>query len=43
MKKNHYEENLFRFEDQRYEIDIVLENFKFVVNSLEKLKKKNRN
>ena len=40
MKKNHYEENLFRFEDQRYEIDIVLENFKFVVNSLEKLKKK---
>ena len=40
MKKNHYEENLFRFEDQRYEIDIVLENFKFVVNSSEKLKKK---
>jgi paired amphipathic helix protein Sin3a len=43
MKKNHYEENLFRFEDQRYEIDIVLENFKFVVDSLENLKQKLEN
>ena len=40
MKKNHYEENLFKFEDQRYEVDMVLEIFKYAVDSLEQLYKK---
>ena len=40
MKKNHYEENLFAFEDKRYEIDMQIEIFQYAVNKLEKLKKK---
>ena len=30
MKKNHYEENLFKFEDDRYEIDKIIEIYKYV-------------
>ena len=30
MKKNHYEENLFKFEDERYEIDMIIEIYKYV-------------
>ena len=40
MKKNHYEENLFRFEDQRYEVDMQLEIFSYVVMKLNKLNDK---
>ena len=40
MKKNHYEENLFKFEDQRYEVDMLLEIFRFAVNALKNLREK---
>ena len=40
MKKNHYEENLFKFEDQRYEVDMLLEIFKFAVDALKSLREK---
>ena len=40
MKKNHYEENLFKFEDQRYEVDMLLEIFRFAVDALNSLKEK---
>lgn len=39
MKKNHYEENLFKCEDQRYEIDMILEIFHFAIEGLESLLK----
>ena len=34
MKKNHYEESLFSFEDKRYEIDMQIEIFQYAVNKL---------
>ena len=40
MKKNHYEENLFKFEDQRYDVDMQLEIFRYAVDALEKLEQK---
>ena len=40
MKKNHYEENLFAFEDKRYEIDMQIEIFQYAINKLNKLKEK---
>ena len=40
MKKNHYEENLFAFEDKRYEIDMVIEIFQYAVSKLTKLNEK---
>lgn len=40
MKKNHYEENLFKFEDQRYEIDLQIDVFNYVISELDKLYKK---
>ena len=40
MKKNHYEENLFAFEDKRYEIDMQIEIFQYAVNKLNKLNDK---
>jgi len=40
MKKNHYEENLFAFEDKRYEIDMQIEIFQYAVNKLTKLEEK---
>ena len=40
MKKNHYEENLFAFEDKRYEIDMQIEIFQYAVDKLTKLKEK---
>ena len=43
MKKNHYEENLFAFEDKRYEIDMQIEIFQYAVNKLTKLNEKINN
>ena len=43
MKKNHYEENLFAFEDKRYEIDMQIEIFQYAVNKLSKLNEKINN
>ena len=40
MKKNHYEENLFAFEDKRYEIDMIIEIFQYAINKLTKFKDK---
>ena len=40
MKKNHYEENLFAFEDKRYEIDMQIEIFQYAVQKLTKLNEK---
>ena len=40
MKKNHYEESLFSFEDKRYEIDMQIEIFQYAVNKLTKLNEK---
>ena len=40
MKKNHYEENLFAFEDKRYEIDMIIEIFQYAINKLTKFKEK---
>lgn len=34
MKKNHYEEHIFKFEDQRYEIDMIIEILKFSIEEL---------
>ena len=43
MKKNHYEENLFAFEDQRYGIDMIIEVFQYAIDKLVKLKEKLNN
>ena len=43
MKKNHYEENLFAFEDKRYEIDMQIEIFQYAVNKLTKFSEKLNN
>ena len=43
MKKNHYEENLFAFEDKRYEIDMQIEIFQYAVDKLTKLQEKINN
>ena len=43
MKKNHYEEKLFAFEDKRYEIDMQIEIFQYAVNKLTKLNEKINN
>ena len=43
MKKNHYEENLFAFEDQRYGIDMIIEVFQYAIDKLAKLKEKLNN
>ena len=40
MKKNHYEESLFSFEDKRYEIDMQIEIFQYAVNKLTALNQK---
>ena len=40
MKKNHYEENLFAFEDKRYEIDMQIEIFNYAINKLTKFHEK---
>ncbi|MCQ2819202.1 MAG: hypothetical protein MJ252_18215 [archaeon] len=40
MKKNHYEENLFKFEDQRYEVDLQIEVLSYILSVLEKFYKK---
>ena len=40
MKKNHYEENLFAFEDKRYEIDMQIEIFNYAINKLTKFNEK---
>ena len=37
MKKNHYEENLFAFEDKRYEIDMIIEIFQYAITSFDSL------
>ena len=34
MKKNHYEESLFSFEDKRYEIDMQIEIFQYAIDKL---------
>ena len=34
MKKNHYEESLFAFEDKRYEIDMQIEIFQYAISKL---------
>lgn len=36
-RKNHYEENIFKFEDQRYELDMIIEILKFAIDGLERL------
>lgn len=44
LKKNQYEENIFRFEEQRYELDMVIEIRKSVINRLEDfMEKMNKN
>ena len=43
MKKNHYEENLFAFEDKRYEIDMQIEIFQYAVDKLTQLSEKINN
>ena len=40
QKKNHYEENLFAFEDKRYEIDMQIEIFQYAIDKLTKFKTK---
>ena len=37
LKKNHYEEHIFKFEDQRYEIDMIIEILKYAVDELTQL------
>ena len=37
LKKNHYEENIFKFEDQRFEIDMMIETCKSAIESLNNL------
>ena len=43
MKKNHYEENLFAFEDKRFEFDMQIEIFQYAIFKLNKLKEKLNN
>ena len=43
MKKNHYEENLFAFEDKRYEIDMQIEIFQYAITKLTKFNEKINN
>ena len=38
MKKNHYEENLFAFEDKRYEFDMQIEIFQYAIDKLNQFK-----
>ena len=40
MKKNHYEESLFSFEDKRYEFDMQIEIFQYAVNKFTKFNEK---
>ena len=40
MKKNHYEESLFAFEDKRFEYDMQIEIFQYAINKLNKFKQK---
>ena len=40
MKKNHYEENLFAFEDKRYEFDMQIEIFQYAIDKLNQFKDK---
>ena len=40
MKKNHYEESLFAFEDKRYEIDMQIEIFQYAIEQLTKFNEK---
>jgi paired amphipathic helix protein Sin3a len=40
MKKNHYQEHIFKFEDQRYEVDMVIEVLKFALDNLNELNEK---
>ena len=40
MKKNHYEENLFAFEDKRFEFDMQIEIFQYAINKLNQFKEK---
>ena len=40
LKKNHYEEHIFKFEDQRYEIDMIIEILKSAIEKLEILNEK---
>ncbi|XP_074368070.1 paired amphipathic helix protein Sin3-like 4 isoform X1 [Apium graveolens] len=40
MRKNQYEESLFHCEDDRYELDMLLESVKAAIKSVEKLLKK---
>ena len=43
MKKNHYEESLFAFEDKRYEIDMQIEIFQYAIEQLTKFNDKIKN
>ena len=40
MKKNHYEESLFAFEDKRFEYDMQIEIFQYAISKLNKFKQK---
>jgi histone deacetylase complex regulatory component SIN3 len=40
MKKNHYQEHIFKFEDQRYENDMIIEILKFAIEGLNELNEK---
>jgi paired amphipathic helix protein Sin3a len=40
MKKNHYQEHIFKFEDQRYENDMIIEILKFAMDGLNELNEK---
>lgn len=37
MRKNQYEDALFKSEDEKYEFDIHLMHFKIVINTLKKI------
>ena len=43
MKKNHYEESLFAFEDKRYEVDMQIEIFQYAIDKLTKFNEKVNN
>jgi paired amphipathic helix protein Sin3a len=40
MKKNHYQENIFKFEDQRYEVDMIISILNFAIDGLNELNAK---
>ena len=40
LKKNHYEENIFKYEDQRYELDMLIDGLKYCLDEFSEKEKK---